>query len=233
MKEHFIDNDGVRIHALELNPAVSGTPIFIVPGMARSAEDIVGSVGRRFRRRVIALSVRGRGKSDSPQHGWSLEHQASDVAAVVNHFRSPEAILFGHSTGGTFAARAVPTISSTIVGFILGDFPPFYPAYSETWSKRILSNIQRFAVSEIALNGIVAAARATNVSEYLRLRGSKLFVLIGDPERSLFPPKQLKDFQTQFPLVSIKQLVGCGHEFLSDNPELSVSTIEAIAAACD
>ena len=59
--------------------------------------------------RLIAYDVRGRGESDKPPKGYSLEIYAQDIGALLDHFGLKSAIIMGHSGGANqglyFAAR--------------------------------------------------------------------------------------------------------------------------------
>jgi pimeloyl-ACP methyl ester carboxylesterase len=230
MKEHFIDNNGVSIHALELNDSCDGIPVVIVPGMGNAAENIAENIGALLTRRTIILSLRGRGMSDSPQTGWGLEDQASDIATVVEHFGFSRIALFGHSTGASIAARSIPMISADIVAFIIGDFPPFYPAYSESWAARVKK--MELPITDIALTGIVRDARQTDVSDYLH-SVDNLFAITGDLDKSLLKANDIARLEQMFPLIKIERLNRCSHEFLSDDPVRSIAAIEKFIAFAD
>ncbi len=49
--------------------------------------------------RLIAYDLRGRGESDKPPKGYSLEIHAKDLAALLDHLGLPRAIIMGHSLG--------------------------------------------------------------------------------------------------------------------------------------
>ncbi len=53
--------------------------------------------------RLIAYDLRGRGESDKPSKGYSLEIHAKDLGALLDHFDLPSAILMGHSLGAAIA----------------------------------------------------------------------------------------------------------------------------------
>jgi pimeloyl-ACP methyl ester carboxylesterase len=59
--------------------------------------------------RLIAYDVRGRGESDKPPKGYSLEIYAQDLGALLDHFGLKSASIMGHSGGANqslyFAAR--------------------------------------------------------------------------------------------------------------------------------
>jgi hypothetical protein len=223
--EHYIDNNGVKIHALEFNPSNDGIPLVMVPGMINSANEAAEAVGEVLTRRTIILSLRGRGKSDSPAQGWRLEDQASDIAAVVKHFGFSKIALFGHSTGGSIAAGALPMISAEVIAFILGDFPPFYPPYNDGWRQNVLQ-FPDISISDAALTGIVRDAEYTDVSGYLQAVSANLFAITGDPDKSLLQQDDIARLKEMYPLFTIERLDRCSHEFLSDDPARSITTIE-------
>ncbi len=59
--------------------------------------------------RMIAYDLRGRGESDKPPKGYSLEIHGQDLGALLDHFGLKSAIVMGHSLGASiglyFAAR--------------------------------------------------------------------------------------------------------------------------------
>jgi len=59
--------------------------------------------------RVIAIDLRGRGLSDKPPTGYSIEHHCKDILALMNDQGLERPVLMGHSLGAfislVFAAR--------------------------------------------------------------------------------------------------------------------------------
>lgn len=83
IEENWVDNDGIRINFFQSKPEKAGkTPLLICPGLSESAEEYINLISSLQDNRCIALSFRGRGKSDSPLTGYSLEDHVSDIAAV-------------------------------------------------------------------------------------------------------------------------------------------------------
>ena len=80
----FADSAGVLIHALD-NEARDSTlaPIVVVPGMGESAEEYAWLLAELGDRRVVAVDVRGRGRSDAPEHGYRWEDHIGDIAAMI------------------------------------------------------------------------------------------------------------------------------------------------------
>lgn len=69
--------------------------------------------------RLIAFDLRGRGESDKPPSGYSLEVHARDVEGLLDHFGLQRAVIMGHSLGAHIglylAARAPKRVSKLIL----------------------------------------------------------------------------------------------------------------------
>lgn len=96
--------DGTRLHAQVFGPA-DGYPIVLAHGITCAIEvwahqiaDLAGDY------RVIAYDHRGHGRSETPRHrsGYSLNHLAADLDAVLDATLAPgeRAVIAGHSMGG-------------------------------------------------------------------------------------------------------------------------------------
>lgn len=96
--------DGTRLHAQVFGPE-DGYPIVLAHGITCAIEvwahqiaDLAGDY------RVIAYDHRGHGRSETPRsrHGYSLNHLAADLDAVLDATLAPgeRAVIGGHSMGG-------------------------------------------------------------------------------------------------------------------------------------
>lgn len=54
-------------------------------------------------RRLVALDLRGRGRSDKPESGYSIGHHVADIAALLNGMGIERLSLIGHSLGAYIA----------------------------------------------------------------------------------------------------------------------------------
>jgi len=55
------------------------------------------------RHRIIAMDLRGRGLSDKPSSGYSVERHCKDVLAIMNDLGLEQPVLMGHSLGHSFS----------------------------------------------------------------------------------------------------------------------------------
>ncbi|MGE0023450.1 MAG: alpha/beta fold hydrolase [Hyphomicrobium sp.] len=85
----------------------SGPPVLLLHGLGESLytwHDITPALSAR--RRVIALDLKGFGRSDKPDDGaYSADDQAALVARFIVDHDLSDLILVGHSFGGTVALR--------------------------------------------------------------------------------------------------------------------------------
>jgi N-formylmaleamate deformylase len=127
----FVSANGLRFHALTYG---TGPPqVVVLPGITSTAASW-DFVARRLA--VIAgvhsLDLRGRGLSDQPATGYSLEHYAADVAGTVEALGLKRPILLGHSIGARIAVAAAALYPAACGPLLLVDPPtsgPGRPAY--------------------------------------------------------------------------------------------------------
>lgn len=94
----FFDNDGCQLHYEEYG---HGAPVLLIHGLGSSTRDWeyqIPELARHYR--VIALDVRGHGRSDKPRERYSIKGFADDVAALIEHLTLPPVHLVGISMGG-------------------------------------------------------------------------------------------------------------------------------------
>ncbi|RLT43636.1 MAG: alpha/beta hydrolase [Chloroflexi bacterium] len=98
--------DGTRFYYEVAGRAGGRCPTFILVHGLCSNLDHWGEVRERLAEhgRVLAVDLRGHGRSDAPSSGYTINGFAADLGALVEaHGGSRPAILFGHSMGSTVA----------------------------------------------------------------------------------------------------------------------------------
>jgi pimeloyl-ACP methyl ester carboxylesterase len=69
--------------------------------------------------RLIAYDLRGRGESDKPASGYSLEHHCQDLLGLLDHLGLRKAVIMGHSLGAhiglAFATRHPTRVSRLVL----------------------------------------------------------------------------------------------------------------------
>ncbi len=71
--------------------------------------------------RLIAYDLRGRGDSDKPPKGYSLDIHAQDLGALLDHFGLKRAVITGHSLGAHIGLRFAAGFPKRVRQLILVD----------------------------------------------------------------------------------------------------------------
>lgn len=101
MKE-YVDTNGIKLHYLDYGG--EGPTLLLAHGLtanAHSFEGVATTLGGSMR--VIAVDLRGRGLSDKPASGYSLEDHACDMLGLLDSLGLQDVIFGGHSYGGVLA----------------------------------------------------------------------------------------------------------------------------------
>lgn len=81
-----------------------GTPVVLIHGLGSSALDWemqIPALAAHYR--VVAMDVRGHGRSQKPHERYSIAGFADDVAALIEHLQLAPVHLIGISMGGTIS----------------------------------------------------------------------------------------------------------------------------------
>lgn len=127
VSEGYLEYADVRLHYIRHCPAVgdrANAPIFVLPGITSPAATW-NFVARRLAAEapIYVLDQRGRGLSDHPPSGYTLEHYAEDAARVIEELGLAPAVLIGHSMGGRVAMRFAARYPSLVRGVAIIDAP--------------------------------------------------------------------------------------------------------------
>ena len=112
-----IGADGVRLHYLDFGG--NGVPIVLLAGAGNTAW-IYSDLGPKLARdhRVLALTRRGHGESDQPEHGYDVPTLGADLRAFLDQMRFERVVLVGHSLAGvelTYVATQYPDRIAALV----------------------------------------------------------------------------------------------------------------------
>lgn len=100
-KEHrmsYFEHQGCQLHYQDRG---QGEPVLLVHGLGSSIQDWEFQMPHLLQqRRVLAIDLRGHGRSGKPRETYSMEGFAADVAALIEHLGLPNVHLVGISMGG-------------------------------------------------------------------------------------------------------------------------------------
>ena len=115
--ESYACVNGLRLRYLEW-PG-DGEPVVLIHGLTASARSLAAlAEGLAPAHRVIAPDLRGRGRSDKPEHGYSYAHHTADLVALLDQLGIARAAVVGHSLGaliGVYLAAHQPARVSRLV----------------------------------------------------------------------------------------------------------------------
>ena len=103
---YITSNDGTKIAVYDYNPQGKQT-VFLIHGWPLSHKifeyqiNLLTNCGYR----VVAVDLRGFGRSDTPVYGYTYNQMATDVFQIVRQLRLKRFILVGFSMGGSIALR--------------------------------------------------------------------------------------------------------------------------------
>jgi pimeloyl-ACP methyl ester carboxylesterase len=121
-EEGYFDSDGVRIHYLVDG---QGEPVLLIHGFAVNAELqwVLPGVFRALAKDhlVIALDVRGHGKSDKPadpnKYGTEM---VEDAVRLLDHLKIKKAHVVGYSMGALITGKLLATHPDRLLSATLG-----------------------------------------------------------------------------------------------------------------
>jgi pimeloyl-ACP methyl ester carboxylesterase len=115
----------VRGHGVELELAVwegKGPPVLCVHGLTancRSWDTIAEALAPRHK--VMAVDLRGRGLSDKPRSGYSVERHCEDLRSLLADLDLPPIAVMGHSLGAVIALAFAAKYPGRVDRMILVD----------------------------------------------------------------------------------------------------------------
>ena len=118
--DQFFDSSGVRIRYVEQG---SGAPIVLMHGYTGTADrhflanGVFANLAKDYR--VIAIDLRGHGKSGKPHEPAAYgEEMARDVARLLDYLKIPRAHIAGYSLGATIAGRFAALYPDRLISVI-------------------------------------------------------------------------------------------------------------------
>jgi pimeloyl-ACP methyl ester carboxylesterase len=94
----YFEHQGCQLHYEDRG---QGEPVLLVHGLGSSIQDWEYQMPHLLRdRRVLAIDLRGHGRSGKPRERYSMAGFAADVAALIEHLGLPRVHLVGISMGG-------------------------------------------------------------------------------------------------------------------------------------
>lgn len=238
--EDWVNSEGIRINYID-NQVTDGNkvPLLICPGLSESAQDYIKIIKRLKNRRCVALSFRGRGKSDSPQHGYTLTHHLKDIHSVVGHLKMNEFCIMGYSRGVSYALGYSILNQNVLKGMIVGEYPPEHKKMSRGWAKESMEfykkNCQSISIKYDVLKAIEDESYQIYFKNKLSNINCKTLILKGDKEETLLTLDDISDYVKHLgsKSVRIKHFENAGHDIKEDDFENLMYVLEEFLESID
>jgi len=225
-------NRGVRLHYLDNGAESPGLPLLFVPGLRGRAEDFRPMLGALAPRRALALSLRGRGQSDTPDTGYSFAHHVGDIAAVIAQARLGRCGLVGHSMGAAYAIGCALEQPDQVAGLVLAGYPAAYPDMSADWALHVLSEYPGQMRAK-ALLGIQQESEAVDLWSRLNELRCPLLVLRGGKATSRLDAETAQKYLIFAPQARIEVFEDAGHRLWVPDFNRFIDTLRAFAGRLD
>lgn len=118
-KEKVYEAGEVRINYAE--GRAGGPPIVFLHGIGRNWRDCLPLTPALSGWHVLALDLRGHGKSSRTPDGYRISDYASDVTAFLTSVPASPPVIFGHSLGGVIAMLVAAKHPDWVRAIIMGD----------------------------------------------------------------------------------------------------------------
>lgn len=124
---YYWSRDGLRLHYRDYAGPGDRAPLLCIPGLTRNVRDFEGLAARvAATRRVICVSLRGRGESAFAKDALSYVPLTylQDVQALVEELKLDRLVSVGTSLGGLITMLLAATQPGLLAGAVLNDVGP-------------------------------------------------------------------------------------------------------------
>ncbi|MCQ6557291.1 alpha/beta fold hydrolase [Paenibacillus mendelii] len=223
------NNNGIQIHYYDsINYADHNlTPLLICPGLSETAEEYYDLLEFIFPRRGIALSFRGRGRSETPQTGYNLEEHVSDIEAVVEATGINEFHLLGISRGVSYALGYARKNENKIKSLLINDYPAEHRQMPHNWPDEYIHDylIPFHRTDHIRPEVVQSIQRESQQTDLAYKSNYPVLVLRGGLEGSLLNETDLIKYRNMYSNLRVKKFDYSEHNIITTERELLYNSI--------
>jgi pimeloyl-ACP methyl ester carboxylesterase len=176
--DRLFDSDGVRIRFVDRGPR-DADPVVLIHGGFMDLEGqwvetgVMDGLDDAYR--VVALDLRGHGRSDKPHEAEAYgSAMVDDVVRLLDHLGIPRAHVVGYSLGGRVAFTLVADHPDRVLSAVFGgaDSEPFSTEFRELLERTAVSLEEsgsvRPLIEHFNSNGLLADEDIEQIVESLR-----------------------------------------------------------------
>jgi len=224
VREKWVANQGLRLQVLDSNEHISERiPVLFIPGAMGSAESYLTEMAALVERRCVALSVRGHGKSDAPESGYSFENLVSDIETVVQALGLKSFCLYGFSLGAALGLGYAVKHPDNLAGLIIGDYPARYPQFSSSWASRVLSTTP--PSKHHVVKALQKESREVQLWDRLGTIKCPTIIIRGGGPEALLKPEETDMYLQYLPHAEVVVFQESGHELWRPDYEKYIGVI--------
>jgi pimeloyl-ACP methyl ester carboxylesterase len=232
----FVDNDGVRLHALDNGCTDAPLPtVLAIPGMGEYADEYAWLLDALGERRVVVVDVRGRGRSDVPESGYTWEHHIGDLRAVVEALEIDRPIVVAFSRGSSYGLGYALTYPSDVRGLVVGDYfarhvglPP--EIADQQLQSKIRGTVIAERMSEHAVRQVVAESREVPLWDRLGELQCPVLVIRGGRRSALVGEELAAQWRESLPSVQMEVIADAGHDLWSRDVDAYLAVLRPFLA---
>jgi len=217
----FVDNDDVQLHVLDNGRTAASLPtVLAIPGMGEYADEYAWLLDTLGDRRVVVVDVRGRGRSDVPEAGYTWEHHIGDLRAVVEELALDRPIIVAFSRGSSYGLGYALTYPSEVRGLVVGDYFARHVGLPAEFADQQLQSKVRGTViaermSEHAVRQVFAESREVPLWDRLVELQCPVLVIRGGRKSALVGEELAAQWRASLPSVQMQVIADAGHDLWS------------------
>ena len=211
----------MRLHVLDNGNTESPLPaVLAIPGMGEYADEYAWLLDALGDRRVVVVDVRGRGRSDVPETGYTWEHHISDLRAAVDTLGLDGPIIVAFSRGSSYGLGYAFTYPTEVRGLVIGDYfarhvglPP--EIADQQLQSKVRGTVIADRMSEHAVRQVVAESREVPLWDRLMELQCPVLVIRGGRKSALVGDELAAESAASLPSVQMEIITDAGHDLWS------------------
>lgn len=233
-RDGWVENQGIRLHYLDSDGENAATfvPVVLIPGFLGSAVDLEREMASLAPRRCIAVSLRGRGRSEAPRAGYSFADHVKDIEAIIRHLGLESVCLLALSTSVAYAIGYTARYPRLLRGLVIADYPARYPAISQEFVEKVLSGSPELALKPHVLRALQRESEEVPLWDSLEQITCPVLLLHGGRPGSHLTAETVAMYRGYLPDVHVVEFSDSGHELWIDYKRF-IGTIKAFLERID
>lgn len=221
----YIQTPYGKLHAAAAHLEAEELPILFIPGMLGKAEDWLNDLESFSEHPCVAISLRGRGRSDVPQSGFSVFDHAQDIESVVTHFGFHKVILVGSSQGALYATAFALRNPTKVEALVIQDKVLKQKKFGHEWVNKAKNHPE--VKSDDFLWNIANDSQDLNLLELAGSLGSTPTLLIKGGGSAMVMEEDLLEMKEVLKNLKVKIFPDSGHDVSSPDYELYIETMQS------